>query len=259
LLLYALNPLVIIELTGNLHSEVWCLPFLSAFLLFFLKNRLNMSALFLALAISVKLWPLLFVVLVWKWLRPAERLRFYGLTMLLTFILLIPIWNSALPSQWASGLQLYFNRFEFNAALYYLWRWLMQPANQQIFLQVSMLIFSIISALAILVLTALSPARHKTDLIKLFLFSYLIYLVFSATVHPWYVLPLVLFSVFVRSRFAMAWSFAVAFTYITYRTIPYQELIWLVWLEYAVVIIVLFLEWRSGRLRFIQTDHLSAA
>ena len=73
-LLYALNPLVVVELTGNLHFEAVMIFFLLSAVYALPTNsngprrRLGLvtSALRVALAIGTKLIPLLFLPLLWK-------------------------------------------------------------------------------------------------------------------------------------------------------------------------------------------------
>jgi alpha-1,6-mannosyltransferase len=57
--LYALNPLVIIELTGNIHFEAFLIFFLLLALYFMLKEKLMLSALAFALSVGSKLIPLM--------------------------------------------------------------------------------------------------------------------------------------------------------------------------------------------------------
>ncbi|WP_347173579.1 mannosyltransferase [Polaribacter uvawellassae] len=65
--LYALNPFIIIELTGNIHFEPVLLFFLiwSLYLLF--NDKWIWAAVLLACSISVKLIPLLFLPLFYQW------------------------------------------------------------------------------------------------------------------------------------------------------------------------------------------------
>lgn len=56
---YFLNPLVIIELTGNLHFEGVMMFFLCLGFFFFYKSKYPFSAVFIALAILTKLIPLM--------------------------------------------------------------------------------------------------------------------------------------------------------------------------------------------------------
>lgn len=72
--LYALNPFIIIELTGNLHFESVMLFFLVWSLYLLLQKKWMWAAVILGISVSVKLIPLLFLPLFFQWftLRQAQ-------------------------------------------------------------------------------------------------------------------------------------------------------------------------------------------
>jgi hypothetical protein len=63
-----------------------------------------------------------------------------------------------------------------------------------------------------------------------------VYSFLSTTVHPWYIATPLLLSVFTRYRFAIIWSFMVILSYFAYNDAVFRENLWLVALEYIVVI-----------------------
>jgi hypothetical protein len=81
-------------------------------------------------------------------------------------------------------------------------------------------------------------------------FAYTIYLLLATTVHPWYIINLVLLSVFVRNyRYAIVWSMLAVLSYAAYITNDYQENHLFIALEYTIVIGWLCFEWfRSKKL-----------
>jgi len=66
ILYYALNPLVILELTVNLHFEAVMIFFLMASIWYLGQNKMAWSSLSFGLAISSKLIPLIFIPLLIK-------------------------------------------------------------------------------------------------------------------------------------------------------------------------------------------------
>ncbi len=59
--IYALNPLVIIELCGNLHFEAFMIFFLLLSVWWLVKNRIILSGFAMAFAVCAKLLPLMFL------------------------------------------------------------------------------------------------------------------------------------------------------------------------------------------------------
>ena len=70
----------------------------------------------------------------------------------------------------------------------------------------------------------------------------LIYLLFTTTVHPWYIVPLLAFSVFTQLKFPIVWSFFIFLTYAGYTENSFFENYWITGLEYTVITIVAAIE-----------------
>ncbi|EIM76429.1 hypothetical protein A3SI_10464 [Nitritalea halalkaliphila LW7] len=96
-LLYALNPLVIVEGVGNLHAEIYIVSCLLLLLLAYAKGHFQVSILACWAAVGLKLLPLIYLPLLFK----AKK---WPLQLLLsTFIALglsIPFW---LPGAWEAS------------------------------------------------------------------------------------------------------------------------------------------------------------
>ena len=232
LLLYALNPLVIIELTGNLHFEAFVIFFL---LLAFrwLETRWFWSATALVLAITTKLLPLLFLPMLLIRLGWRRGLP-YGLVMGLGVLaLFLPFLNLELIQNVAKSLDLYFQKFEFNASFYYLLRRIGFWIKGYNIIQTLGPALSLMAAMGIV---GLALFKQKTDLTRCALWSLLLYFLCATTVHPWYICSLVALCSFTTLRFPLVWSALLPLTYAAYAQQPVRENDWFLVVEYGVLL-----------------------
>ena len=119
---YWLNPLVILEFTGNLHFEGLVIFFTLVGIYLFEKNKKWGSAVGFGLAIGTKLLPLIYLPFLFlkglyekKWLIAILS----GVVGLLT---LLPLLDETFISAMSESLDLYFRSFEFNASIYFVAR-----------------------------------------------------------------------------------------------------------------------------------------
>ncbi len=247
-LLYALNPLVIIELVGNIHFEglmIWGIVMAYYSLLQLPENAfLNTLKASAALAVSifVKLIPVIIIPLLWRRLGWRRFLALSGLIGAMLLLLASPYLLSSSGEGPAKSLDLYFHTFEFNAGLYYIFRWfgyLWKGYNM------IATIGTIASLLTITLLVALfffekKPSVKNWPLAALFALT--IYLLLASIVHPWYICGLVALSPFTRFRYPIIWSALAFLSYSAYRIDPVQENLLLIAFEYVFVIGFLILE-----------------
>jgi alpha-1,6-mannosyltransferase len=246
-LIYALNPLVIIELCGNLHFEAVMIFFLLLSLwLFQFPEKFWLAVGAFALAVCGKLLPLLFLPLVIRRLGLWKGVLFSSAVFVITLLLFVPIIDVSVVANFLSSVKLYFQTFEFNASLYYIARFF----GNQILEYDVVSKFGVMLALCSLVVVAAIALRHPIETLHVLsekmLLSLAAYFFFATTVHAWYLATLVALSVFSRYRFAVVWSGMAAVSYATYQSVPYQEQFWLTAIEYAVVFGVLIFEWRQS-------------
>jgi len=76
---------------------------------------------------------------------------------------------------------------------------------------------------------------RKFELLEGIFWLLMIYLAFSAVIHPWYVTPLVALSALIRFRFALIWSALIPLSYSTYSYTPYNENYWITGIAYLIV------------------------
>src|SRR5690606_9444468 len=142
--------------------------------------------------------------------------------------------DAAIVENLSSSLNLYFRRFEFNASLYYLLR---EIGTLILGYNPIALIGPFLALVALLRILFFSwSGRINLSLPERWLFVLTAYLLCATTVHPWYVIPLVVLSVLTRFRFPMIWSALLPLTYLAYGQVPFYENLWVVVLEYGVVV-----------------------
>jgi hypothetical protein len=244
---YALNPLAILEFTGNCHFEGLMVFFMLASVWLLMKGRDWAAALLWSLAIATKLLPLLFVPAVWRWLGLKRGWTFAVRAGVITLILFVPI-LVALPNM-LSSLDLYFRQFQFNASLYYLVREIGWVQTGWDIGKLSGPVMGLLGALGMVVMAWTIPSGERADLkcFKAITFGALWYLFFAATVQPWYLgIPLA-FSLLTRFKSVVAWSFLVMLSYSHYQDNAYRENYPLILLEYALFIIILIYEGRMHK------------
>ncbi|MBW6481637.1 MAG: mannosyltransferase [Vicingaceae bacterium] len=234
--LYFLNPFIIIELTGNLHFEGVMLFFLVWSLYLLHTQKWKWAAILLALSVSVKLIPLIFLPLFYQRFKLKQLLIFYGITLVTFVVLFIPFFNTAFIVNYSESIGLWFKTFEFNASFYYIARAIGYQISGYNQIAVIGKILPVVVVLIILGFTFFRENKTSIQLITAMLLSLSIYFLLSTTVHPWYVASLVFLSVFTKYRFALVWSFSVILSYSAYSNNQFNENLWIVALEYLLVL-----------------------
>lgn len=235
---YFLNPLVIIELTGNLHFEGLMLCFFMAALNLLSLGKHIGSAVFYALSVALKLIPLLVLPVFIRYPDWKKGVIYTSLVVLGTLLCFIPVYSPEFTSNYTATLGLWFSNFEFNAGIYNLVKgmaiefgakpWKLIKAYGNI---IPYLIIGVILAFALL--------RKNNTLPRLMesvFWVVTIYYLLSPTVHPWYIIFPLLLCLFTDFRFPILWSAVVMLSYTAYATSENEEILWLLFIEYSLVI-----------------------
>ncbi len=250
--LYALNPLIIIELTGNLHFEAIMLFFMLGSIYLLIQNKWLPAALFFAFSVCTKLLPLMILPLLIPQIGFWKSVRFGAVSAVFIVLFFMPFLNMELVHNFMSSVDLYFQKFEFNASLYYLIRWVGYQTYGYNIIQVAGKVLPVIVLISILLISWFNKTMDWSRIFTNILFAFLVYLICASIVHPWYVSTLVLMSCFSRYRFAIVWSLVAYFSYWAYTNEAYQENFLLIFIEYALVAIFLFWELWDKELRIIE-------
>ncbi|TVZ26659.1 hypothetical protein JM83_1646 [Gillisia sp. Hel_I_86] len=256
--LYLLNPFIIIELTGNLHFEGVMVFFLVWSLYLLQQKKWIGSAIIFACSVLLKLVPLMFLPLFFGYfiykkenthevekeskLGLAKLLGFYlivGITVVLGFL---PILSSAFIENFMATISLWFQKFEFNASIYYIVRWLGFQAKGYNIIETAGKALPLVTIGILAGLSFFRKNNYFEKLLSAMLFGFTAYLFLSTTVHPWYLATPLILSIFTKYRYLLVWTFVVILSYAAYTTNGFQENLWLVAIEYILVFMMLVWE-----------------
>ncbi len=245
-LFYALNPLVILELTGNLHFEGIVIYFLLLAVWYYEQGKLHKSAVFFGLSVATKFLPLIFLPLLLKRIG-LKKTMIYGLIVAATLaITFLPLINTAHIWAIKDSMELYFQKFEFNGSIYYLARWYGFETDGYNIIEKSGKWMMYATLVSIILYSLLAK---KKDWPRQMVWVWTLYLLFATTVHPWYVIPLLALSVFSKVRFPMLWSYLIFLTYFNYGGVEYTDTIEVVIIEYSLVAVIAIWEAFGGSAR----------
>ncbi|MBK0382919.1 hypothetical protein I5M32_08100 [Pedobacter sp. SD-b] len=229
--LYALNPLAIVEFTGNLHFEAAMIFFTLLSIWFLLNKKWVWAAVFLGFGVCTKLLPIIFLPFFIRYIGFKKTIYAGLICGTVIVILFLPlIYNIELLKNFISSIQLYYGKFEFNGSFYQIFKfigWGILGYNP---------IAYVSKILIVLTLAGFTIAYIKSkNIVEGIFWMMFSYLMFSAIVHPWYILILVAFTPFLKWRFSLVWSVLICLSYYTYRILPYDESLTLVCVEYVLL------------------------
>lgn len=251
ILLYILNPLIIIEIMGNIHFEGFMIFTILLSWWYLYKKKNILAASLISIGTGLKLIPLLFTPIYWAYTK-LNRTLFIA-TALFCLMIFVPVLFGSSITKFGSSVDLYFGKFEFNASIYYLLRWLGEMITG----------YNLIRYIGILPLIALIIVNAKylfskeimqrgiEPIANAVLLCYSLYLFTTTTVHPWYLSTLILCSVFSSLRYAVVWSGVIILSYSHYENALFVENYGLITIEYLAVFSILFYEYYIQKKRFI--------
>jgi len=235
LMLYAWNPLVLLETAGQAHTESILLFFLVLTVYLVRQDRGGWASVALACAGWVKLYP--FVLFPFLWRRFRWKAGWPAL--LVIAVLAAPYAAPYVIPNVRSSLDLYARLFEFNAGLYYSikqvfflatgddWSKQIGPAMRMLFL------------MGLPVLYVLD-ARYRWPIERVFIVTLGFFMVTATTVHPWYLLSLLLLALLLRTP-AWHWLWLGLLstgTYLLYVEGPYWPFVVTGWGGWLVLVLV---------------------
>jgi len=241
---YFLNPLVIIELSGNLHFEGFMIFFFVLALYFIFKKFWYWGAVFMGVSISVKLMPLFFLPLFLSHYNYKKSIAFCALTGAVVLASLLPFVSTAMISNFGNTLSLWFSNFEFNAGVYNTVKFLGVQLDEKPWEMIKTYgkLVPIIILTLVFFTTTLRNNKNPRILVASMLLILSAYYLLTPTVHPWYIIFLVVLCLGTEYRFPLFWSALVMLSYSAYRFEETEEVLWLIFIEYFVVVAMLIYE-----------------
>ena len=230
-LLYAWNPLPLIEFSGSGHIDVYAMLFLLLSLHLLDRERGEWSALALGLSFLTKFFAVCLLPLFWLRQRRAPPLLAFALLSLIAYL---PFLDAG-TDLFRGGVE-YSTRWRFNGSIFELMVWITGAVSP------SKALIGLLFGGA----TWLAARRWREEPFRAALFLAGLFVILSPTVHPWYVTwPLPFLCLYPRASWLYL-SGAVVLSYWVLRgyavTGEWIESSWVRPLEYAPFYLLLLLE-----------------
>lgn len=247
-LIYALNPLIIIELVGNLHFESILIFFLLLSIYLIQKNKLTYAAVAFSLAVCTKFIPLLFLPLILRYIGIKKSISFILVLLLSSALLFLPFLTNQLLSHIGSSIDLFIRTFEFNGSIYTIVKEIGTLIMGYNTIAIHGPILAFASFMLIIFIAFKSHLNEFKQLITLMLISISVYYFLAAVIHPWYISLLVVLVVLNHNiTYPLIWSMLIFISYFTYNSPQNKEMIWLTLLSYIPVFYFFYQEVLQGK------------
>jgi hypothetical protein len=193
---------------------------------------------------------LLLLPFFWRFYGWKKALTIYALVGLSVVLLFMPWVDLSNYGHFLESLGLYFQVFEFNSFVLYYY---LEYGYWKLGWNATMFYGPRLARIAIQFIVVLALYGEFSDVKTLFkrmTIAYFIYLLLSSTIHPWYILPLLMLSIYTNYLFPLVWSFTVFLSYTFYthgNSASSNELT--LWLEYLPVLLVFGYELYVGGMR----------
>jgi hypothetical protein len=156
--------------------------------------------------------------------------------MITTVVLFAFVFDLATTQHLLQSVDLFIRRFEFNASIYYIVRWVGTIVKGYNIIAVAGPVLYSMAAGFILFLSFRGKNNSGQSFFSKALLIITIWYLFSTTLHPWYICLPVALSVFTPYRYAMMWSFTSILSYAAYQFTPVRENLWLIGVGYIIII-----------------------
>ena len=254
LFFYFLNPLVIIELIGNLHFEGVMIFFMTLSFYYLSKKKEVYSGLFLGISILTKLIPFIIMPFFLCRLGFKKSIFFVLITVAVVVLGFTHFLNFEFLINYSESIGLWFSNFEFNASFYYALKKVFEFMDLDL---IDYMVYILPCSIFGVTIYLLSQKKIMLkDILTQCLLILTIYTLISTTVHPWYIIPLLFISCLTNYRYPIYWSLTIFLSYWSYFETEVVENYFLITVEYATIIGILSYEYftRSRNFTTSSTD-----
>ena len=232
-MLYALNPLIIIECAGQAHAESSMLLGLALIIWGVRKSFPFIAVLGLTIAVWTKIYPILFLPILLKKIGYRYVVPFALMSIAIAF----PYFDLTAIQNIQSSVDLYVSKFEFNAGIYYSLKkivnwWTGRIGWGPTIGPILRLVFGVGATIVLI-----QNFRGRQSWLVSAMWIATIYLITATTIHPWYLSSLILFLPFLEP-IRWEWLFLAALsvgTYLRYTHDIYWIFVVLAWIAWVLV------------------------
>lgn len=253
LLWYALNPLILLEFTVNLHFESLMVMFMLGALYYLVNQSYTKSGVFWALAICTKLLPIIYLTFLLKRYSVKQWLKVVSVALGVTILLFLPFWNPVIPNNIQDSLDKYFGYFEFNAGIPYLIRRIgYEFYDYSILFRVMPFIKKLFIGFVVLYGLSAFLFKKTSSIFTPIYYTAFIYFLLAGILHPWYITFLIPLGILSKNYSGIVWSLLIFLSYSAYQTSTYKESMWIIGIEFGCLFLFLIYEksrWLQSKLK----------
>jgi len=248
--LFAFNPLVLTELAGNCHFEGVMLSFILLFLWNIKQQQWKLAGITMGMAISIKLIPILFLPLMIRYCGWIKSILVGLVAGFFTVLSFLPYYFEGIFQNYWTSVKLFLNYFEFNGSFYNVLREIGYEIYDKNIITELMPVLSAITLIALIVLIFLKK-KNLEALMMTFAIVMTVRYLMATTVHPWYVIPLMVMTLFSNYYYASIWLLVMPLSYYHYAPERVDSIYSiLLIIEYTVLAVALFFDLKQKKMYF---------
>ena len=236
---YFLNPLVVIEIVGNIHFEGLLIPGILLMVLGLKANNFKNSMVGFLGGVGAKLLPLYFIPFLLFSTPKRHWFKWIGFSAIGFAVMCLPFFYSLeLIQNFLTSVKLYFKTFEFNPGIYGLIKHL---GSAWVGYNPIHIVGPILGVLVWVVAIVVSYFKRNTPE-KVMFWVLLTHVGLASIVHPWYIIPVLLTGILNGYFFPVLWGGLVFLSYHAYTVEGVVEHQWVIALEYLLVFLFMLFE-----------------